>query len=122
MKIETRSLVVARANYQCEICGGSLHSMSLHHRRPRQMGGNKAAWINELPNLLAICGSGTTGCHGLIESYRSRGYEHGWLLSHGWIPEQTPFADLRGHWWLLHGDLKLPITTPFDSPNPSSIR
>lgn len=121
MRTHTRHLVVTRAQQRCEICYEPLHVMSLHHRRPRQMGGSKADWINEPANLLAICGTGTTGCHGRVESFRERSYEHGWLLRHGWLPEQTPFADLRGNWWLLVGESKFPITTPFPAPNPSSI-
>lgn len=122
MKTATRHTVVSRAGQSCEICYQPLHVMSLHHRRPRQMGGTRQPWVDEPPNLLAICGTGTTGCHGLIESYRERAYEHGWLLRHGWTPDQTPFADLRGYWWLLEGDRKLQITTPFPAPNPRSIR
>lgn len=86
------------------------------------MGGSREGWINEPANLLAICGTGTTGCHGLIESYRARSYEHGWLLRHGMDPAFTPFCDLRGHWWLLFETQKLPLTLPFDAPNPRSIR
>ena len=116
-----RDVLMERANNGCEVCWGSLETMSVHHRRPRQMGGTKVGWINTSPNLLVICGTGNSGCHGLIESYRKSSYEHGWLLHPGWSPEETPFADLHANWWLLMGNDKYPITTPFIPPNPSSI-
>lgn len=122
MKEFNRDALIERAENRCEVCYGGLGVMSVHHRRPRSVGGTNVAWINQPPNLLVICGTGTSGCHGLIESYRSRSYEHGWLLHYGWLAEFTPFADLSGNWWLLVGNKKLTITTPFDSPNPSSIQ
>jgi hypothetical protein len=36
--------------------------------------------INSPANLLWLCGSGTEGCHGWIESNRTVGYEDGLLL------------------------------------------
>jgi hypothetical protein len=47
------------------------------------MGGSKAPWINRAPNLLALCGSGTTGCHGLVERHRDLSYRFGWLVHRG---------------------------------------
>lgn len=46
---------------ECAICGET-YQLSLHHinRHPR----------DDLEgNLVMLCGSGTTGCHGLIESH-----------------------------------------------------
>lgn len=121
MKIDMKQRILSRANFMCELCHGSLSTMSLHHRRPRGMGGSKSSWIHDPENLLAICGTGTTGCHGKVESFRERAYEFGWLVHYGVMPHGVPFVDLRGHWWLLHKDQKLEVTLPFDYPNPSSI-
>ena len=121
MKPSTRPEVLARANYVCELCYGPLAQMSLHHRRPRGMGGTKAPWIHDHENLLALCGSGTTGCHGYVESRRADAYEFGWLVRSGMTPHTTPFCDKRGHWWYLYKDQKLPLSPPFDAPNPSSM-
>ena len=120
MKPSIRPEVLARANYVCELCYGPLTQMSLHHRRPRQMGGTKAPWIHDHENLLALCGSGTTGCHGYVESRRADAYEFGWLVRSGMTPHTTPFCDKRGHWWYLYKNLKLPLTPSHDTPNPSS--
>src|SRR6476660_6104163 len=46
--------------YRCRICGG--RAGTLHHLVPRSLGGDDC-----VDNLVALCGSGTTGCHGLIE-------------------------------------------------------
>lgn len=120
MKPDTRYIVIARANSVCELCYGPLSQMSVHHRKPRQMGGSRLAWINDPENLLALCGSGTTGCHGYVESHRRVAYDYGWLVRTGMMPHSTPFVDMGGNWWYLYNDLKLPLTLSFDAPNPRS--
>ena len=79
---EVREMVLGRANHRCERCGtllGMNMFYSIHHRIPRGMGGSDRQELNLASNLLALCGSGTTGCHGWIESNRSTSYEDGWL-------------------------------------------
>jgi hypothetical protein len=81
---ETRVLVLDRAKYRCEKCGVSLSDSfyySLHHRTPRGMGGSREVRLNLPSNLVAVCGSGTTGCHGWIESNRIAAEDEGWLVS-----------------------------------------
>ncbi|MGW5645040.1 hypothetical protein ACWEV3_40865 [Saccharopolyspora sp. NPDC003752] len=89
----TRTVVKHRAERGgwplCERCGTALGT-NVHHRRPRGAGGSKDPATNLPSNLLLLCGSGTTGCHGWIESHRAIAYEHGWLL-HSWqIPLESP--------------------------------
>lgn len=43
-------------------------------------------WLNAASNLLLACGSGSTGCHGLIERERASAYGYGWLLREGAHP------------------------------------
>lgn len=71
---ETKALLWQRAKGRCEICGHDVNGapFSRHHRSPRRMGGSTVAWINDITNLLLLCGTGTTGCHGAVESNRSR--------------------------------------------------
>lgn len=45
----------------CRICF-ERPADGLHHVVPRSLGGDDVA-----ANLVALCGSGTTGCHGLVE-------------------------------------------------------
>lgn len=93
----TRELVAERAGYCCEICGLSLHNgttwtepYSVHHRRPRGAGGSRDAATNSPANLLLLCGSGITGCHGRVERDRSTAYVFGWLVRQGHDPETVP--------------------------------
>ncbi len=57
--------VARRAHVQrvpCVVCGDTA-SPSQHHVLPRGQGGD-----DDPANLVSLCGSGTTGCHGLIEA------------------------------------------------------
>jgi hypothetical protein len=65
------------------------------------MGGSKRPELNQPANLLVLCGSGTTGCHGRIESDRSDAIEAGIILYSQDVPEQRPFQDNLGQWWNL---------------------
>lgn len=86
----TRVLVYARANNRCELCGNYAYGGSVHHRRRRGMGGSKNPATNKASNLLLLCGSGTTGCHGTVESDLPRSYENGWVLRQGTDPLSEP--------------------------------
>lgn len=89
----TRDIVWARAGGRCELCGGSLagvQGFSVHHRLPRRMGGSRRPDLNTPANLILLCGSGTTGCHGRIESRREQAYDEGMLLHDGQDPATVP--------------------------------
>ena len=89
----TSDIVWARAGGRCEICAGPLAGVlgfSRHHRLPRRMGGSRRPELNAPSNLLVICGSGTTGCHGRIESHRERAYEDGLILRADQNPLHVP--------------------------------
>lgn len=78
---KTRGLVLARDNFCCVACGkpvgGACTWWSLQHRKARGQGGG-----NGPENLIALCGSAVTGCHGRCEArdreMQARGY---WLES-----------------------------------------
>ena len=63
---------------------------SIHHRQPRGMGGTDDPAANSPANLLLLCGTGTTGCHGLVETQRALAVEHGWLVPHSTDPASVP--------------------------------
>ena len=78
-----RPIIHRRSGGRCEIripgtCEG--RATNIHHRLPR---GNPRC-TNELGNLVDLCGSGTTGCHGRIEHNRDEAYDNGWLLRDTW--------------------------------------
>ena len=98
---ECKTLVDARAAGRCQRCGRPARGGSRHHRKPRGMGGKNRADQSRPSNVVTLCGSGTTGCHGYIEQNRAEGYQTGWLL-HDWDhPEHTAALDLEGrhHYW-----------------------
>ena len=99
-----REIIYGRAQQRCELCGRSAYAGSVHHRRARGMGGTKTKWVNLPANLILVCGSGTSGCHGKIESYREMAYQAGWLLKWGEEPEHRAFVDGAGRWWRLDND------------------
>lgn len=76
------ALVAQRDGHYCVRCSRSIlnYPSSRHHRRPRMMGGTRDPRINDPRNLVSLCGSGTTGCHGWIESHRDQARAAGWLL------------------------------------------
>lgn len=94
-----------RAGYQCERCGVSIQSvpMSIHHRRPRAMGGTQRPETNYPSNLLTLCGSGTTGCHGYIESHRTEAIDYGFIVPQYETPNLVP-VKLYLHGWVLLTD------------------
>jgi hypothetical protein len=104
----TRTAVLGRAGWRCEICGGPLDGwdgLSIHHRQPRGMGGSNDPALNTAVNLLALCGSATSadGCHHLVESQRALARNNGWLVPRPDSPTEIPVR--------LHGD-RLVYLTP----------
>jgi len=89
---KTRALVLARARYHCERCGVLLAAdyYSLQHRRPRGMGGSSDPDIHSPSNLLALCGSAVTGCHGWAESKRDEADAAGFLIKGRRDPAEVP--------------------------------
>ena len=108
---EAREAVQKRSHGMCERCGG--FGSNIHHRRPRGMGGTSTP--EDPTNLVMLCGSGTTGCHGWVESYRAKAWEQGWLVPRRDPREPTdvPVWAL-GEWCLLTAE----GWVPFDAQIP----
>lgn len=99
---ETRWLILGRARFHCEFCLGDLiGGVSIHHRRPRMMGGSRDLRLHQPANLIALCGSGTSGCHGWVESNRNKARELGLLILKVDSAEDVPFMDKEGNWWKI---------------------
>ena len=79
--------VVVRDQGKCARCGRHVahlergRAWSIHHRRPRGSGGTSLDWVNQPANLVVLCGSGTTGCHGWVERERTKAFDLGLLVS-----------------------------------------
>lgn|GEM_PF-1973501 len=54
--------------------------VSVHHRKPQGMGGTSRVDVHELHHLLVVCGDGTRGCHGWVESERAEARRRGLLV------------------------------------------
>lgn len=100
---KARHIVRLRAGGICEaaiphVCLGT-HDTT-HHRRKRRYADTR--W--QASNLLGVCGSGTTGCHGYIEANPV------WAMGEGlWLRESDDPHEVSAHmrwanqrsWWLL---------------------
>ena len=99
-----RAIVRERSEGHCEvalagICRGQATNM--HHRR-------KEGRVWEPANVLDACGSGTTGCHGYIESHPTWANEEGlWLRAGDGTPDQVAvhmrWQNARS-WWTLDNE------------------
>lgn len=91
----TTDAVLERDMWCCVACGARVSGQrgvhySIHHRHPRKMGGSLAPWIDQPSNLVTLCGSGTTLCHGEVESNRTQAEEIGLLVPTGKTPAHIP--------------------------------
>jgi hypothetical protein len=105
----TRSRLYERAHGCCESCG-QYGATNAHHRQNRSQGGP-----DTLSNLLLLCGSGTTGCHGYITQSPEMAQVRGYTVRSGENPADVPVQRWdreRGYaaWVLLDNDGGLTYT------------
>ncbi|MCC5574559.1 hypothetical protein IMZ11_02750 [Microtetraspora sp. AC03309] len=91
---DVRKLVRERDEDSCVVCGVVVagRPWSIHHRRNRGMGGSSDPGVNAVESLLLVCGTGTTGCHGVIT-------ERPWEIDaerNGWVIGRNSIADPAG--------------------------
>ena len=75
-----------RALHCCEICGDP-DATNAHHRVNAGQGGR-----GKLGNLLLVCGSGTTGCHGAITANPTWARAQGYTVPPSFEPCDVPVA------------------------------
>jgi hypothetical protein len=102
-------LVLERDQHSCAWCGGCLWGdrgmdWSIGHRRPRRNGGDPRPDTNLPSNLVALHGSGTTGCHGEIERERDRAEQVGFLLTATAKPYEHKIRHAFYGWCFLNED------------------
>lgn len=99
------TLVLERDRWSCVRCGRSIASgergraWSVQHRIPRGMGGSRDERLNLPANLLVLCGSGVTFCHGDVESNRTDALAEGYLLHRIQEPAEVSVNTVDG--WVL---------------------
>lgn len=94
--------VRARDKGTCARCGSD-RDLTTHHRRNRGMGGSRWPGINLPANLLTLCGSGTTGCHGWVTDHPAEARDLGLAVSLHTDPQVIPVHTWRG-WLMLDND------------------
>lgn len=93
-------VVTHRDQGACQRCGQRSGPMSRHHRKPRGMGGRSKSDALRPSNVVLLCGTGTTGCHGWVESHRGQAFGEGWLV-HDWNdPVDVAVMTFNGPMWL----------------------
>lgn len=99
---KTREIVAERDDYCCVICRRSVvgRMASVHHRRAGGMGGSRDVVSDSPANLILLCGSGTTGCHGRVESGPAEARAHGWRVDQGQDPRKVRLLH-HGRWVYL---------------------
>jgi hypothetical protein len=81
---KAREMLYDRSAAVCEVCGRA-RGTNAQHRKNRSQGGT---W--ELSNLIHVCGSGTTGCHGYIHAHPTESYACGWSVRQANTPREMP--------------------------------
>lgn len=101
-----RTLVRARDDFHCQMCGKPLWigEGNTHHRLNKGRGGS--AVLERASVLITACGSGSHGCHGAVTENPDWARSIGWLLPRNnpdIDPEQEPILTYQG-WRLLADD------------------
>jgi hypothetical protein len=104
--LELAEMVLIRAGYACDWCGVSIlgREFSRQHRRARGAGGRREG-AHTPANLIILCGSATTGCHGRAENIdRALAYRWGFAIrGEVALPEETPIWRHERQ-WVIPGD------------------
>lgn len=90
----TRQAVPNRSDGRCEFCCAA-RATNMHHRKKVSQGG---LWTPS--NILHVCGSGTTGCHGYFEEHPRIAYRLGVSVKRDQKPELVPVQTANGLLWL----------------------
>lgn len=101
--VTTRQIILARAGGYCERRGCTAPASNIHHRRARGMGGDRRPETSSASNGVALCGSGTQGCHGWVEAHPNEARELGLRVHRNHDPAEIPVYLRRG-WVLLTDD------------------
>lgn len=59
--------------------------------------------LHNVENLVDMCGTGTTGCHGYVHAHPAESYANGWLVRSTTDPADAPIRTYRG-WMILTPD------------------
>lgn len=87
---EACTIVDARAGGRCERCGRAVLVANHHHRLLRSQG-----LLDAPSNLVRLCGSGTTGCHGWVHANPADATLAGYIVRSGGEPARVRLEHSR---------------------------
>ena len=86
---ESKRIALARQGWHCMRCGRNLLDPT----------------VRDLPcNIVELCGSGTTGCHGWAHAHPAEAERFGYIIPSWRAPLSVPIRDWNGDWWWLLDD------------------
>lgn len=102
---KVRAAVLTRDGYACVRCGAGClpgGNYSIHHRLSRSLGESDL-----MSNLITLCGSGTTDCHGAVHERGNRDAFLGYWIRTWDDPLRVRVlyhSVVPGVYWYLHDD------------------
>lgn len=105
---KTKGLVFLRDNGQCIRCGYE-GELNFHHRKLRRHAPKDE--VHNPENVIMLCGSGTTGCHGWVHSNPRESYRLGWMVRSWDRPEKAPCLYVDTLYYLLDSEANRITTT-----------
>ena len=106
-----RSDVLERDDFTCQRCKVSVlgRAYSLHHRK-----GRHGVDAHSRANIVTLCGSGTTGCHGHVHAHPTQAYVTGFMVRRltDVDPAAIPLIDIAGRAFFLTDDGRTIHTSP----------
>lgn len=105
---DSKRAALERQGWHCLRCGTNIHDPSCwpgrsgHHRQLRRAADPD---VRHSPaNIVELCGSGTTGCHGWVHQHVAEAERLGLIVPFGADPRDVPVFDWEGRWLRLNMD------------------
>jgi hypothetical protein len=83
------------------------------------MGGTKRPESNSPANLVTLCGSAVSGCHGFVESHRVKALDWGYIVHRIDDPATVPVLTAGGWVRYDHDACRSYIDAPDGEPTPT---
>lgn len=84
-----------QACVRCGRVGGNIHHRRMRSQSPKDK-------VHNIENLIVLCGSGTTGCHGWVHAHPDESYRNGWLVMSVFDPADMPVRYYDGFFYYLN--------------------
>lgn len=105
---DSKRIALERQGWHCMRCGANIHDPSRwpgrsgHHRQLRRAADPD---VRHSPvNIVELCGSGDTGCHGWVHQHVAEAERLGLIVPLGADSRDVPVFDWEGRWMRLNMD------------------